>query len=175
MTLIHASDDGVATPGGWWFHFLNDKLAGHVFSARGGYNPPKIIFCSIDEGFGTQTGIDTFVPTQAENETGFVVRATTVHSSKGVYVLPDGFGGIELLRNITMTREDIRTNLMMVGADTIVIEEFVGGEDGRLPTEFKFHMFGDEIGSINVVRGAGTDCACWAEMDEDRNRLDTYG
>lgn len=166
--LIINSSNGAA-PGGWWFPFLDDKLAGHVFARGGGYNPPKIYSCSPD-------GIDAFTPTQAASETGYVVRATTFHSSKGVYVLPDGFGGIELLRNITMTREDIRTNLIMDRATgSIVIEEFIGGDDGKLPIEFKFHMFGDEIGSINVAYGKGTDCACWAEIDEDRNRLDMYG
>lgn len=76
-----------------------------------------------------------------------------------------------------MSLEDIKTDLVQLGATKLIIEEYIPGPGGGgLPTEYKFHVFpGEIIGSINVFSGRGTGCDCWAEMDENRNRLDQYG
>lgn len=156
---------------GWWFHNLDDKMAGYVYAAEGGYNAPQIYFCTSD----ILGGLEEFNTTNPVGR-GFVIRATGQHSSQGVYALPDGFGGIEKLRGFAMSLEDVQTDLLdVVGAEGLVIEEYVIGPGGELPTEYKFHMFNGEVGSISVVSGRGTSCGCWAEIDADGERLDQFG
>jgi hypothetical protein len=58
----------------------------------------------------------------------------------------------------------------------VVVEEFIGGPGGdTLPTEYKFHMFNGVVGAISTVYNRGSECGCWAEVDEEWNRLDQYG
>ena len=152
----------------YWFHHLEDKTAQYVFSATEGFRAPRIYFCTSD-GPG---GINDYTPTT----TGFVIRATNLHSSHGIYVLPDGYGSIELLNDKQMTLSDVKADLERLGATDILVEEYIPGfGDTRLPTEYKVHAFNGEIGSFNVVLNRGTDCACWAEVDENWNRLDQNG
>lgn len=152
---------------GWWFQQLDDKLAGYVYAATSGFNPPEVYYCGTD--------LNSFDPASFEGD-GFVVRATNLHSNKGIYVLPNGFGAMELIRGVQMSLGDIQADLFEHNATTIVVEEFVAGEeDDLLPTEIKFHAFDGEIGSINILSGRGTDCGCWAEIDEAGERLDKYG
>jgi len=110
---------------------------------------------------------------------GFVIRATNLHGGKGVYVFPYGFDGIELLSGATMSVQDVATHLATDGAEKIIVEEYIEGSDGAgsLPTEYKAHVINGMVESINVVynRGNGGGCACWAEVDKDWKRLDTYG
>lgn len=118
-----------------------------------------------------------FVPAPG---TGFVIRATNLHSGGGVFVLPTGFGGPELLSGIgSMTAADVFAALDAAGADKIIIEEFIEGTLGpnTLPTEYKMHVIGGKVVSINIVynRGDNNACACWAEVDTQWNRLDKYG
>lgn len=159
---------------GWWFQHLDDKIIGNVFAASGGYNPPKIRFCSTD----TAQGLEDFAQELAlgDGNSGFVIRATDLHSNEGVYVLPTGFGGLEVIRNIAMSVADIKVDLDNVGASKFIVEEYLPGpNDQPLPVEYKFHMFNGEVGSIKIVYGRGTGCSCWAEMDINGTRLDQYG
>lgn len=148
---------------GWWFPNLDDKLAGYVYSALGGFNPPKIYFVSLN----VMSGLDEFAattttdPATTTTTNGFVIRATHLHSNRGVYALPDGFGGMELIRGFNMTLEDIKVDLADVGATKIIIEQFIPGdiEGNVLPTEYKFHVFQVRVGVCimgctgnNVVR-----------------------
>lgn len=191
---------------GWWFHHLDDKLAGYVYASTSGYNPPQIIHAG-----GVLDGLDAFsgTPEAASDAGGFVIRATNLHSNKGIYVLPTGFGGIELIRGREMSLNDVKADLMSVGAAKVVVERYIQGPGG-LPTEYKFHVFQvshsacddvsppgpslrccisfltnlstalllfhqGQIGSINILSGRGTCDGCWAEIDENGERLDQYG
>lgn len=162
---------------GWWFQRLDDKIISYFFAATGGYNPPNIRFCSATGG----AGLDDFAAQDDDddnnkNSSGFVIRATNLHSNKGIYVLPTGFGGLEVIRNVAMSMADIKVDLDLVGASKIIVEEYLPGPSNLpLPVEYKFHMFDGEVGSINIVHGRGTGCACWAEMDVNGTRLDQYG
>ncbi|KAI2501576.1 hypothetical protein MHU86_12900 [Fragilaria crotonensis] len=153
---------------GIWFHNLEDKLAGYKVAASLGLNPPKIHFCT-----NNVSELLDFNKTAAGMQ-GFVVRATDLHSNYGIYALPNGFNGKEFIRGVDMTAQDVVLDLTALGAKTVIIEDYVGSEVS-LPVEVKFHMFNGQVGSINVVTNRGTECACWAEMDEKQNRLDQFG
>lgn len=146
---------------------MDDKIASYVYSAASGLNPPNILDCAFD----IMAGLDEF----AARSGGFVIRATDLHSTKGIYVLPEGFNGVELIRGMNMTLMDVKTDLDLLGATKLILEEYVAGPNDLLPVEYKFHVFDGEIGSINIFYGRGTDCNCWAEMDENGKRLDEYG
>lgn len=137
---------------GYWFPYLEDKLASYKVSASLGLNPPQIYHCTDD-----MSTIESFEP--PAGVTGFVVRATNLHSNFGVYVLPNGFGQPELISGLSMTAADIEADMSKLSAEKVVIEEFVGTSDS-LPMEFKFHMFDGKVASINVVANRGSSCAC---------------
>jgi hypothetical protein len=65
------------------------------------------------------------------------------------------------------------------GPQKVIIEEYVQGDKGAgaLPTEYKVHVINGEIVAIDIVynRGNGDNCACWAVVDEEWNRLDRFG
>lgn len=145
-----------------WFHHLEDKLAGYKVAASLGLNPPEIFDCSND--------INDLVEFQPSTKGGFVVRATSLHSNKGVYVFPDGFGGKELIRGVGMKAEDVKTELENLKVKSYVIEEYVQSK-GVLPMEFKFHMIGGSVASINVVANRGEDCACKSITSYSRHRF----
>jgi hypothetical protein len=141
--------------GDYWFSALEDKLAAYKFSTAIGLKPPEIYGCYPDNA---EAQLASFVPDAGVE--GFVVRATDLHSNFGIYVLPTGFGGREIIRDMTMTAADIIADLKKMGAKNIVIEEYVGSAN-ELPMEFKFHMFNGKLASINVVANRGSEeCAC---------------
>ena len=49
--------------------------------------------------------------------------------------------------------------------------------NGSPPTKYKIHVINCEIVAIDVVynRVDGDNCACWAVVDEQWNRLDQFG
>ena len=134
--------------GNYWFDKLENKLAGYKVAASLGLNPPKIYKCSNDLG-------ELTAPTKG----GFVVRATSLHSNKGIYVFPKGFEGKELIRNVEMGATDVASDLKSLGVTNYVIEEYIANS-GDFPMEFKFHMIGGSVASINVVANRGDDCSC---------------
>jgi hypothetical protein len=136
-----------------WFHHLEDKLAGYKLAASLGLNPPKIYFCT-----NNVTDLLSFNATKI-GAVGFVVRANDLHSNYGVYVLPKGFNGNEIIRGIDMSVQDVVSDLKTLGAKNVVIEDYIG-LDSSLPVEVKFHMFNGRVGSINAVFNRGSDCAC---------------
>jgi hypothetical protein len=140
---------------GYWFHTLDDKLSAYKVAASLGLNPPQVYFCSIDVH-----ALSEFIPPQ----NGFVIRATDQHSNKGVYVLPNGFNSMELLRGIVMTVEDIISDLSALKAKKIIVEEVVGSGKA-LPNEYKFHVFDGEVASISIVANRGTECQCKFHCD----------
>lgn len=140
-----------------WFHHLENKLAGYKVLAALGLNPPKIYSCSNN----VSALADGFTAPGDEKSAGFVIRATNLHSSKGVYVFPDGFAGPEKTLGIDMSPADVIADLTTYNVTSYVIEEYVPGEGNRtFPMEYKFHMIGGEVASINVVANRGESCAC---------------
>jgi hypothetical protein len=165
------ADPDAARSEGYFFQDLEDKIKAYIFSAgTAKVRAPQIYHCTSD----VPDGLNGFNPPPS-NE-GFVIRATDLHSSNGVYVFPNGFGGIELLSNTNMNLADVQTSLATLNAEKVIIEEYIEAEGtGTLPTEYKVHVFDGEIGSINIVHNRGGSCACWAEVDKDWNRLDQWG
>ena len=110
---------------GHLFHLLEDKVQGYLFSTLvANVLTPKLFFCSSDIATALIDPVRGFDPSSiAGAATGFVVRATGKHSSKGVYVFPQQGYGMELLRGMPMTPQDVTTDLMQMGADKIIIEE----------------------------------------------------
>ena len=159
---------------GFWFHFLEDKAAQHAFTADSGYPSPEL-FCCVSE---TSDLEDVCFTPDNTIPTAFTVRATGGHSGKGIFVLPYGFGGIDLISGQVKTLEDIQLELG-TNVDKILVEEFIDGSEfgsiPSLPTEYKFHVFNGEIGAIDIVYNRGTDCSCYAVVDTDWNRLDKHG
>jgi len=155
------------------FHLLEDKIKAYLFSTLvAKVRAPKLLHC----GGNATEDLATFSPPDSNS---FVIRATNLHSGNGVYVFPNGFNNLELLSGTNMSATDVATSLATVGADNIIIEEYIGGSNGigSLPTEYKLHVIDGNVESINVVynRGNGGSCACWAEVDTEWNRLDRYG
>mmetsp|Transcript_5507 Transcript_5507/g.9095 ORF Transcript_5507/g.9095 Transcript_5507/m.9095 type:complete len:852 (-) Transcript_5507:96-2651(-) len=161
----------------YWFHYLEDKAAAYAFTASSGYNAPKLLCCASPSSWMT----DCFPP-GGVNPTSFVVRAVgDQHSNAAVYVLPSGFGGPELTRPLAaMTMVQVHANIQGLAspATKIIVEEYIAGSPSgpsALPNEYKVHAFNGEVGAINMILNRGSDCACYAEVDEDWNRLDLNG
>ena len=164
----------------YWFNYLEDKVAAYAFAATTDpttINTPPLLCCvdSIDDLFSTCfTGASA--PTNY-----FVIRAVGHHSGNGIFVLPMGFGGVELLRQTVYDQADVEADLyaLMPTPTKIVVEKFLPHDSTApyptLPTEFKFHMFGDKVAAVSAIYHRGTSCPCYAEFDEEFNRLDTYG
>lgn len=78
-----------------WFSFLDDKLASYVFTTSStGHIAPQIYDCysTVDQMIES--------PVLPAGVNGFVVKSTDMHSGKGVYVFPNGYDGVELLRGL---------------------------------------------------------------------------
>lgn len=176
--------------GGYWFHLLEDKSAAAIFSTENGFPTPQIYACLEMPSSPEEVSFDEALLNRVSTlDAGFVIKATSLHSSQSVYVLPSGLNGIELISGLPMTLSDIRTELDKAGVAQVLIEEYIPGAGGNsLPTEYKFHMFPNPdgvgepiVGGINVVynrgarSGGGEECGCWAEVDTDWNRLDANG
>lgn len=143
--------------GNYWFSNLENKLAGYKVAAGLGLNPPKIIDCSNSlEELKTFPG-----PTDGS---GFVVRATSLHSNKGIYVFPNGFDDLELIRDMKMSADDVQVDMKTLGVTSYIVEKYISGPS-VFPTEYKFHMIGGAVASINVVANRGEDCACKCVFD----------
>uniref|UniRef100_A0A7S1YG75 VWFA domain-containing protein n=1 Tax=Grammatophora oceanica TaxID=210454 RepID=A0A7S1YG75_9STRA len=164
----YTADDGAATEtDGYWYHELENKLATKMVLNDAGYNVAALYYCSTD----MSNGLADFTPPVSNS---FVVKAMGMHSDAGVYVLPNGFGGTELLTGQTMTMADVQNALAATGAAEFIVEEYVG-DPVAMGDEYKFHMFNGTVGSIIYATNRGTECQCFAELDADWNRIDTNG
>ena len=161
--------------GGYWFHYLEDKIAGYLLSVDQNVPAPKVHCCltNVTELFNC---LNDTVPGDVD---GVVIKATNFHSNQGVYVLvnnPDVDGdpalAFNLLDNMTMTYEDVVSALSYMQVTKIIVEEFIGTS---LPTEYKFHVVNGSVAAIDIIDARGTDCACYAVVDTDWNRLDKFG
>jgi hypothetical protein len=163
---------------GNWFQFLEDKGVASAFTRSHNIPAPQIYCCvdAINDLGDCFNATSTSAP-----PTSFVIRASGLHSTMGIYVMPSGFQGVELISNLNKTLEDILTELVaMVPSPTkIIVEEFIAGSGSgataTLPAEYKFHVFNGTVGSVSVFYNRGTDCGCYLEVDEYWNRHDKHG
>ena len=166
----YSTDPGGIFAAGQWYHIIEAKLAAKIFADEEGFSSPDLYYCSDDIG-----DIDTWSPPTGVS--GFVVKATGLHSDQGVFVLPSGFNGPEILTgSASMSRQDVKDGLTSAGTMRYVIEQYVPGDaPNSIPPELKIHMFNGVVGSIVYMEGRGTSCACFAELDENWERIDTNG
>lgn len=156
---------------GYWFHYLEDKIAAYLLSLEQNVPSPEI-FCCVTTAADLSNCLKRNIPASVDS---LVIKATSFHSNQGVYVLvpdPSTNGTINLLDKRPMSFSDVVSELSFLQATKIIVEEFVGN---TLPTEYKLHVVNGEIGAIDIIANRGGDCPCYAVVDKDWNRLDSYG
>lgn len=172
--------------GDYWFHYLEDKIAGYLLTVGQNYPAPQIKACATDVAklqpllTGASVNIlDTDGKFVLPTGTGIVIKATNFHSNQGVFILVnDGkSSGAELKLKDLITEQyytfnDVKSMLASWQATKIIVEELVGGE---LPDEYKFHVINGKIQSIDIIMGRGSDCPCYGVVDKDFNRMDYNG
>jgi hypothetical protein len=161
---------------GFWFHNLEDKIAGYLLSVDQNVPVPEIFCC--------ETNVDDLYKCLVEKVftrdlDGIVIKATNFHSNQGVFVLVNetGLGSrsdtlFDLIQKIEMTYNDTITSLAQMQATKIIVEEFVGKV---LPTELKFHVINGSVAAIDIIHGRDGECPCYAVVDSNWNRLDKFG
>jgi len=165
----YTSDPSGVLSDGYWYNIIEDKLAAKIFAAEDGIATPALYFCSDD-----LDDLDTWSP--PPSATGFAIKATGFHSGSGAFILPNGFDAVEMLSGVSMSRADVKTALTTLGANRYIIEQYVGGQDNMpVPDEYKIHMFNGNVGSIIYTTNRGSNCECFAELDEEWNRVDSNG
>ena len=146
---------------GYWFQYLEDKVAAYLLSVEQGFTAPEI-FCCVTSASELSSCLSNDVPSSVN---GVVIKATSFHSSQGVYVLvpnPSGNGTINLLDNSVKSYADVVAELSVLSATKIIVEEFVGTS---LPTEYKFHVVNGEVVAIDIITNRGGDCPYYAIVD----------
>ncbi|KAI2514321.1 protein of unknown function DUF11 [Fragilaria crotonensis] len=167
---VRSNPTAVATEG-YWFHYLEDKVAAYLLTVEQEVSAPEI-FCCVTSASELSSCFLYDVPPSVD---GVVIKATNFHSSQGVYVLvpnPAGNGTINLLDNSIITYAEVVAELSLMQATKIIVEEFVGTS---LPTEYKFHVVNGDVVAIDIITGRGADCPCYAVVDKNWNRLDQFG
>lgn len=157
---------------GYWFQYLEDKIAGYMLSLTENAPAPEI-FCCVTNVTELASCLTSAYNTSSEG--GIVVKATHLHSSQGVYVLvpdPNDANPLDLITGMHVSFSDIITQLSMLQVTKIIVEEFIGTS---LPTEYKFHVVNGTVAAIDIIQGRGTSCPCYAVVDTDWNRLDKFG
>jgi hypothetical protein len=166
---------------GIWQGVVNDKIgqtffAHHIIQA----NPEKKDFLAFPRVYACDNGGPEFLadwePSSAASKTGYVVKDLDGFSSHGVYVLPDGFGGKELLSGDVLSRKDVIEKLKKWKATRILIEEYIPKpEDSSATVDYKFWMFGERAMSIHVAYNRGQPTACFSYHAMDWSRVDDFG
>ena len=175
QSRVHPSD---LVRDGYWFQFLDDKIAAYLFSVDQLAPAPEIFCCETDVTRLYQC-LEEKVFTKDLD--GIVIKATNFHSNQGVFVLVNQTrqtGGrrsdplFDLINKMPTTYNDTMSALTHMQATKIIVEEFVGK---TLPTEYKFHVVNGEVAAIDIIDGRDGDCPCYAVVDNAWNRLDKYG
>lgn len=164
-------DPTSVTEQGYWFHYLEDKIAAYILSVVNNVPAPEM-YCCVTNIDALSECISNDVP---ENIDGIVIKATNMHSNQGVYVLVNDESNsipLDLISGMHITIADVVSNMADLQATKIIVEEFVGK---ALPTEYKFHVINNEIAAIDVITNRGEECPCYAVVDESWNRLDQFG
>lgn len=164
----YTADPAAISEDGYWYPALDDKLVTKLFLSEAGFNVPELYYCSTD----MLNGLSDFTPPAGTSS--FVVKALGLHSDAGIFVLPNGFGGTELLTGQVMTMADVQNALGVSGATEFIVEAYIG-DPVSLSDEYKFQMFNETVGSIVYSANRGSECECFSELDADWNRVDTHG
>jgi hypothetical protein len=159
---------------GYWFQYLEDKIAGYVLSIDQSAPAPKIFCCVTSQDQLRECLKNNVMP---ENPNGIVIKATNMHSNQGVFVLVNDTKNstddpIDLLTGLRTSYDDAVTALTYFQASKIIVEEFIGTS---LPTEYKFHVINGEVAAIDIIDGRGSECPCYAVVDTNWTRLDQFG
>jgi hypothetical protein len=177
--LDNWKSEGYTRDSGLWQRVVNDKLAQTKYSQSLDVRTPKVLFC---DAVGDPSRLKFFSPPEGM---GFVVKDLDGSSAKGVYVLVDGWGGVELLSGNRMGADDVIAALQLVSKASkgkkevgvrILVEEYIASDVvGRINVDYKFYMYGGKVGAINAFYNRGTDAICKVWLDEDWNRVDEFG
>lgn len=186
--VLQTGQDTIAN-NGFWFHILEGKSAAYEFINANGHPTPRSYCCHIND-MNLATNMNGCLNALPPG-TGFVIRANGAHSNQGIYVLANGLSsvdpisgdpaGVDLLSGSVRTISEIVAAIQsLMGITNVAVEEFISGSStgGSLPTlpaEYKFHMFNGQVGSISTIQNRGSSCGCYAETDENWNRLDKFG
>ncbi|KAI2502637.1 extracellular matrix structural constituent [Fragilaria crotonensis] len=161
---------------GYWFQYLEDKIAAYLLTVDQLAPAPEIFCCETDVAQLYQCLEDKVFTKDLD---GIVIKATNFHSNQGVFVLVNQTGTgqrtdpmFDLIQNLPTTYNDTMAALAHMQATKIIVEEFVGKS---LPTEYKFHVVNGEIAAIDIIDGRDGDCPCYAVVDTAWNRLDKFG
>jgi len=134
-----------------WQRRLLNKLNSKEFAIRLNCPVPKLYW----QGRFLTLSVLSSLPEQ------FVLKPALGTTRKGVYVVADSR---ELLSDKPMTRDQLLRQIASTRGRLshipLLAEEFVSNENGefQLPIEYKFHVFADTIGAIEVVhRSASID------------------
>ncbi len=95
-TSISRSDPTSLTDQGYWFHFLEDKIAAYLLSLEQNVPSPEI-FCCVTTAAALSDCLNSHISAGVDS---LVIKATSFHSNQGVYVLvpdPSTNGTINLL------------------------------------------------------------------------------
>ena len=128
----------------YWQRTLINKWNGREFAARHGVPLPDLYWW----------GRSLWKLPVRSLPARFVVRPVFGRKRRGAYVLVDGK---ELLREQSMDAAGLRRRLVRErgpwSLEPILVEAFARPEDGgdQLPTECKFHVFGDVVAAIELV------------------------
>jgi len=169
------NEAAAVTNEGYWFHYLEDKVAAYLLSAELNVSAPEVFCCVTNQADLQECLASPKIPATVD---GIVIKATSMHSSQGVYVLvddpnPSNNATIDLLTGEPMDIADVMSALQFMQATKIIVEEFIGTD---LPTEYKFHVMNGEVAAVDIIDGRGTDCPCYAVVDSIMsNRLDRFG
>ncbi|UCG75949.1 MAG: hypothetical protein JSV95_01065 [Gemmatimonadota bacterium] len=154
-----------------WQRSLVNKWNGREFAIRHGVPVPELYWC------GRRLSKLDFeaLPSRC------VIKPAFGHSRRGVFVLCEG---VELLSGTRKGREDVLRTLGRTGDrllnGPVLVEEFMGDGSGRarMPLDVNFHMFGREVGAVQVIKRSPvkgeTRCtfcsAAWEPFAEPLNR-----
>lgn len=147
MVLVNVPDDAPLSRwkrGEFWQRRLLNKRNGKVFAARLNCRVPELYW----HGRFLTRSIVSSLPEQ------FVFKPVTGAGQSGIHVM---CGSRELIRDRTLTRSQLFDQIVSergrLSHLPMLAEEYIPGEEGRgtLPLDYKFYMFADRVGAIEVV------------------------
>lgn len=163
---------------GYWFHYLEDKIAGYLLSTMEGVPTPQV-YCCVTDMMELPGCLTSSIPS---GQTNIVIKSTNFHSSEGVYVLtnftqdavnnPSATYMRDLIKGMATSYADVISELSEKEASKIIVEEFIGD---TLPIEYKFHVVNGQVAAVDIIADRGGDCPCYAVIGLDGGRLDNYG
>lgn len=150
LEMLHVKLDSHAPEGRWrrgeyWQRRLLNKLNSKQFAIRLNCPVPKLYW----HGRFLTRSVLSCLPGY------FVLKPALGGGSRGIYVMAESQ---ELLSGRTVTRgqlfDEIIDNRGLFSPIPMLAEELISGKKGEytLPVEYKFHVFGDTIGAIQVVQ-----------------------